>query len=123
MSWNAKSLVSLLGKVRYKDWEFRVLTKGDGFLLQPKFYDKVHGFQSCRKWYLSSYMTKSEVIQTAFKAVLSAEEHEVREAFTYDNQTIFSPHFDVDDRVEAMRDKAINIDARPKVEAGLLGSI
>ena len=41
-------------------------------------------------------MTKSEVIQTAFKAVLTAMEHEVREKFHYKGKPIFGPHYHVD---------------------------
>jgi hypothetical protein len=49
-----------------------------------------------RKWFLSFHMTRSEVVQTAFKAVLTALEHEAREAFTYRGRPIFGPHFDID---------------------------
>jgi len=42
------------------------------------------------------HMTPSEVVQTAFKSVLTAEEHEAREAFRYRNEAIFCPHFDVE---------------------------
>jgi hypothetical protein len=41
-------------------------------------------------------MTRSEVVQTALKAVLSAEEHEARERFLYKGKAVFGPHFDVD---------------------------
>ena len=50
-----------------------------------------------RKFLLSPYMTHSEVVQTAFMAVLTAEEHETRELFTYRGQSIFDPHYDVDE--------------------------
>lgn len=41
-------------------------------------------------------MTRSEVVQTALKAVLAAVEHEAREFFTYNGRAIFGPHYDVD---------------------------
>lgn len=50
-----------------------------------------------RKWRLSPHMTRSEIVQTALKAVLTAEEHEVRERFKYRGQPIFDPHYDVDE--------------------------
>lgn len=53
-----------------------------------------------RKWMLSVHMTESEVVQTAFKAVLTALEHEAREQFRYKDVTIFDPHFDLDKLVE-----------------------
>lgn len=36
-----------------------------------------------RKWRISQYATKSEVVQTIFKAYLTWLEHEARETFTY----------------------------------------
>lgn len=41
-------------------------------------------------------MVKSEVVATAMKAVLAAEEHEARELFKYRGKAIFNPHIDVD---------------------------
>ena len=49
-----------------------------------------------RRWYISRDTTKSEVVQTALKCVLTALEHEAREQFTYCGRAIFGPHFDVD---------------------------
>jgi hypothetical protein len=53
-----------------------------------------------RKWRISYWMTKSEIVQTAFKAYLAWLEHEAREAFTYKGAAIFGPHFDVEALVE-----------------------
>ncbi|MPZ36633.1 MAG: hypothetical protein GEU95_00995 [Rhizobiales bacterium] len=61
---------------------------------------KWHG----RKWLLSQHMTKSEVVQTAFKAVLTAFEHEIRETFKYQGAAIFGPHFSVDRLVSLAAD-------------------
>lgn len=55
-----------------------------------------HALQKGRKWFLSPHMTKSEVVQTALKAVLAWEEHEAREKFKYRGQAVFGPHLDVD---------------------------
>ncbi len=55
------------------------------------------GTQRSRKWRLSEHMTRSEVVQTALKAVLTAVEHEAREKFLYRGRAIFGPHFDVDE--------------------------
>lgn len=48
-----------------------------------------------RKWYLSEHMTDSELVTTAFKAALTAEEHECREQFRYYGYRIFNPHISV----------------------------
>lgn len=49
-----------------------------------------------RKWLLSPHMTRTEVVQTALKAVLASVEHEAREHFRYKDQAIYSPHYCVD---------------------------
>lgn len=52
--------------------------------------------QHTRKWLLSPFMTPSELVQTAFKCVLTSVEHEAREQFTYQGARIFGPHFDIE---------------------------
>jgi hypothetical protein len=89
-----------LSDIRYKDWEFQIGTDGDRHYLQVSF-EADGDIQKGRKWFLSPHMTKSEVIQTALKAVLTAEEHEVREHFTYAGKAVFGPHIDVDALYEA----------------------
>lgn len=49
-----------------------------------------------RKWMLSEHMTPGEIVQTAFKAIMTAVEHETREQFRYFGQPIFDPHYDID---------------------------
>lgn len=56
--------------------------------------------QKTRKWLLSTHMTKSELVQTAFKCLLTAVEHEARENFKYRGHPIFGPHLSVDKLVE-----------------------
>lgn len=48
-----------------------------------------------RKWGLSYHMTDSEVVQTCFKAVLTALEHEAREQFRFDGAAVMNPHYDI----------------------------
>ena|SRR5208282_1686009 len=93
--------------VRYKDWMFFIGTTKTGPLGAPVVWLQVrfetidvttgkpyiaHG----RKWLMSEHMVKSEVIATALKAVLGAEEHEARELFKYKGKAIFNPHIDVE---------------------------
>jgi hypothetical protein len=51
--------------------------------------------QMGRKWYLSPHMTISELVGTAFKAAIAAEEHECRELFRWNGKRIFNPHISV----------------------------
>ena len=100
-------------QLRYKDWGFRILGNGQSapdLQLQWMGPDSETGElaeQHSRKWRLSFYMTRSEIVQTAFKAVLTAEEHEVREHFRYRGAAILGPHFDVDQLVEMMPNKDV----------------
>ena len=64
-----------------------------------------------RKWFLSSPTSKSEIVQTAFKAVITALEHEARETFRYRGEAIFGPHFDCDLLVELCK-RSDALDAR-----------
>lgn len=49
-----------------------------------------------RTWVLSQHMTDGEVVQTAFLALKTALEHELRERFTYKGVAVMGPHFDID---------------------------
>lgn len=74
-----------------------------------------------RKWLISEHMTEGEVVQTMFKAVMTAIEHEARELFLYKGLPIFDPHYDLEKLVE-MRSSEEAIkgrDAAPTVEEAL----
>lgn len=91
----------ILDRIGYKNWHFRLGKKGEVSFLQVVFQaeDPIIAdgwdWQKGRKWMLSEHMSKSELVQTALKAVLAAEEHEARENFRYMGQPVFGPHFDV----------------------------
>lgn len=91
-------IFAILGRVTYKpDWSLRVGQDGDRLFLQWHFLapDCKTGQmqeQAARKWFLSPHMTAGELVQTAFAAVLAAEEHEAREFFLYDSARVFNPH-------------------------------
>jgi hypothetical protein len=52
--------------------------------------------QFTRRWSLSPEMSKSEIVATAFKCIMTSMEHRVREFFLYRNRAIYMPHYDVD---------------------------
>lgn len=83
-------------------FEFLVMPKGDGFLLQLSGYIKdnetgKYSWQKGGKHYLSSYCIKDEIVNKAWKACFDFIIHEAREAFHYKEQTIYHPHFLVDE--------------------------
>lgn len=94
-----------LREVHYPDYNFFARESGGRMYIQASFlaldHSAEHGFQfveeQCtRKWYVSNEATKSEVIQTALKLILTAVEHEAREAFKYRGRAVFGPHINVD---------------------------
>lgn len=96
----------ILLSLQYKDWEFHLIEENNTAFLQLRFKDMCACRDSaplmehrCRKWRLSLRATRSEIVQTAFAAVLLAEEHEIRERFRYRGRAVYGPHFNVDDLV------------------------
>lgn len=55
-----------------------------------------------RWWRISNFTTKQEVVGTAFKALITALEHEARENFLYRGQPIYDGHLDVDYLADCM---------------------
>ena len=76
-------------------WINLSLVVGDDYI-QIKDETLPDDFNTGRKWRISAFMTTSEVVQTAFAALMAWWEHEAREAFTYKGQAIFGPHLDVE---------------------------
>lgn len=111
------TIKAILAHVKYNDWDFHVAHDPNGSMyLQIQFWamDNDEGVmvrQFCRKWMLSKWMTKSEIVLTAWKAVQSAIEHEAREQFTYKGARIFGPHICVD--ALAMASNIIDARDRP----------
>lgn len=111
---NQEDIQNIVDKIQYKDWRFKVGKNEEHYYLQVIF-DAPDNFsgkiepQYCRKWQLSVYMVPSEVVRTAYKAVLTAEEHEVGEHFKYKGQLVYCPHIDVEALVEVMENKRIDV--------------
>ena len=72
-----------------------------------------------RKWLLSEHMTETEIVWTAFKAILTALEHEAREKFLYRGVAIADSHTDVNALVEMV--KAAGTDARSEKKSAGTG--
>lgn len=98
---DAGEMYEVLQACSYRDWTFFLGHDGDQPWLQVRFMEADLGTgghiqQYGRKWRLSRHMTRSELVQTAFLAVLTAVEHEAREGFRYRGRMVFGPHLDVD---------------------------
>lgn len=103
----------MLTKVQFKDWIFKIGDDEGRMYLQVQFRAACSTTSEVmdwagRKWFLSPYMTDSELIGTAFKAVMTAVEHEAREEFRYKGRAIFGPHIGV----QALWEVANQLDVR-----------
>lgn len=93
---------SAVGKCKHPDYTFGVVEDSRGAIYLQASYqepDTVTGIdetQLTRRWFLSPHMTKSEIVQTVFKCVMTSMEHRAREWFKYRGEAIFGPHFNVD---------------------------
>jgi hypothetical protein len=97
----------IIDGIRFRDREFKLMIKGDGFLLQMSYYEpdvtKLGSppvKQSTRKWYISSYSTDSEVVETCFAMVCRSQLHVAGEHFTFHGRQVYSPHFNILKRME-----------------------
>jgi hypothetical protein len=107
---------AILDRVEFPSLEFDVGAKGTTVWLRvrcPQGRCTVSGKPFAwtgRKWILSRYMTDTEIVLTAFKALLTAYEHEARELFKVDGYAILDSHYSVDDMVNLAR--TAELDAR-----------
>ena len=98
----------VLSRITYRDWRLfvrpvepdHILLPGvraseQHWYLQWEFADAQGEFWTSRKWLLSPHMTDTELVYTAWKAVLAAEEHEARENFLFEGVPVVGPHLDV----------------------------
>jgi hypothetical protein len=122
---------SIVSHLDYKDWDFYIGGTDAHPYLQIQFLSSDNDLnfpgtrtfpadldnsgkltlQKGRKWQLSQHMCLSEVVRTAWKAVLNAEEHETAEQFKYKNQAIYNPHFDAEALVKFA--EMIPLEVRP----------
>ena len=69
--------------------------------MQWNFRDETGARQYCRKWLIDLHdATPSDILQTALRAVIDAQEHEVRETFRFKGKKIYGPHFNPEALVE-----------------------
>jgi len=106
--------VRLTGPVA--SWQLVAIPDGDeGCCIRVEFVAD-GALQKGRKWRISNFMVRTEIIQTAFKAVLVAMEHEVREKFLYRGKAVFGPHVSIDALWEAC--DTLDVRAESSLAAG-----
>jgi hypothetical protein len=92
----------ILDSVVYPKYTFHAVIDGRGEMylqgsyLEADIYTGKVEKQLTRRWFISPEMSKSELVQTAFKMIMTSMEHRVREHFLYNNRLVFGPHFNID---------------------------
>ena len=95
--------------------EVRVFERSGELWLQMNYteadisWPKARKTQTTRKWLISRHSTRSEVVQTALKCLLTSLEHQGREHFHYKGKRVFGPHIDI----EAIWRACESLDERP----------
>jgi hypothetical protein len=112
-------ICSVIALCSFAGYTFTVSEGHGGIYLQGSYLDadivtRQREWQFTRKWLLSPAMTKSEIVQTCFKLVMTSMEHRAREGFTYRDKRVFGPHFDVDALHQLCSEK--RFDVRPRTE-------
>ena len=119
---DAVDAMRILGDVHFPGYQFAIhgefaqgeVTYLQGVFMAPCIDDpRIARPHHTRKWLLSRHMTRSELVQTAFKCVLTSIEHEAREQFTYKGARVFGPHFDVDALVGVCRSEQLDVRREP----------
>jgi Nucleoside 2-deoxyribosyltransferase like len=105
---NVGRLRALLGEIRFRGGDFLVEEIEGGFLVQLRCLEMdaatgAHQTYYSRKWHIAKTATESDVVRTAFKAAVTWQEHEAREAFTYRGVPVFGPHGNVEDLLRLYR--------------------
>lgn len=110
-----EEIKALVSNVKFKDWNIDVYRiQNEPPYLKITYLDRDTQtseieLQHCRKWQLSYHMVPSEVVRTAYKAVLAAMEHEVDEHFRYKGKLIYNPHIDLDQVADWMSLEKISV--------------
>jgi hypothetical protein len=101
-----EQIQKVLDGVSFQDRKFLLLEKEDGFLVQMSYMEpdvEKPGSepveQKTRKWYISPFMSESEIVETCWAMVCRSQLHIASEYFTYRGRRVYSQHFDVQSRI------------------------
>jgi hypothetical protein len=88
---------AIVANIKYKNWDLHVF-ENPRFCVQLGWVDKcvvtgeTLGMVS-RTWeFDQDPLTEDYIVNTVFKAISNAEEHETKEQFRYQGKRIFNPH-------------------------------
>ncbi len=109
----------IIRQIQFDPWAIVLGKDGDRYYLQVQSDEGICNVTGApmswkgRKWPLSPHMTETEVVNTAFLAVLGAMQHEVCEKFFYKGVTVYDPHIRIEDRVAIRKTKPLDARKEP----------
>jgi len=119
-----RQIRTILDNIQFQDRRFRLLRKGDGFLVQVEYEEadidipgSAPTLQRGRKWYVSPFSTETEIVETAFKALRISNDHVLKEHFLYKGHRVYSPHFQIEARIEMCKNKRFDRREPPGTKA------
>lgn len=96
-------MIAIVAECTFPDYQFNVWEDSRGAVYlqgsyqEPDTITNKWEVQKTRRWLLSPHMTKSEIVGTCFKCLMTSQEHKAREWFKWRGKAIYQPHHDVDD--------------------------
>jgi len=100
-SCNLRRIVDTVSRIAFPNLSVRVEVRDHGLCLRvhcDNGVDNDTGLPSPwrgRAWPLEFDATTGEVVQTAFKAIMTSLEHEARELFLFQGERVMNPHMDL----------------------------
>jgi hypothetical protein len=88
---------NVVGDIRFPAYSFQVSRSPDAVYLsvvynEPDVATGNMAVQTGRRWVIETHWNEAQILQTAFKAVLTSLEHRAREHFTYKKLAVLNPH-------------------------------
>jgi hypothetical protein len=110
-----EQIKNILNNINYKNWWFEIkeIQNDFGYLIRTCFMAKdadsdIIEKQECRWFFLNFNATETEIVRTAFKAIETAEYHELCESFFYLYKRIYHPHLDLHKMADFMNTNPID---------------
>ncbi len=110
---------AIVHSINFMDRRLVVAAMGDGYYVQVQYVEicidsMKPEVQKARKWYVSPFSTETEIVETCFKACRTSMEHVLKEHFLYKGHRIYSPHFNVNARIQMCTEKKFDGRIPPK---------
>ncbi len=91
----------VLRKLKFQDWKFVAAERGGMVYIKatwaaPCNVTGTPSQQVSRRWLIRPEASEMEIVQTAFKLVITALEHEAREQFAWHGRAVLGPHQNLD---------------------------